>query len=543
MSVVDYFGNFLSESAAPTAKITTDVAGLDLTGTAGADKLLANGTGQVMAGLGGDDSYYVKSAADQVVEDANGGVDTVDATNIRAYTLGANVENLTIDGKSWGFGNDLANILVGQGNSQVLDGGKGDDVLTGGAGADTFVFTKGSGHDLVTDFSVADGDQIRIVGYDLANFAQVKQAMTQVGDDVVLKLSDTDAVKLAHVSMADLTPQSFQFGINTSALKLTFADEFDGLSLARNSDGQGGVWKTSYDFGPSDGLNALGVHTLSHNGEQEIYVSPDFAGDAVRGTPGLGLNPFSIDDGVLTITAEKTPDALKGQLWDMPYTSGLLTTQNSFSQLYGYFEVKAALPQAQGAWPAFWLLPQDGTNPLELDVFEAIGGNMSYQTAHFALDGVKSKESFANYVSDPDQFHTYGLLWTAKEVAWYIDGTEVASMPTPADMNRPMYMLVNLAAGGNWPGDATFDSAQMKVDYVHAYAVDPNATAADINPDAVAAAVPEPQPIEAAAAAASPDAAPAAPAAPLYDFNGDGVDDVSAWLGGGSGFFNSGFMF
>src|SRR5262249_43071894 len=152
------------------------------------------------------DTYLVKSPLDQVVEAPGGGVDTVVATNVRAFTLGDNLENLTINGKSWGFGNDLANIMVGQGNNQVLDGGKGDDVLTGGAGADTFVFAKGSGHDLITDFSVADGDQIRIVGYDLANFHQVQAAMTQVGGDVVLKLSDTDAVKLANVSLTSLTP-------------------------------------------------------------------------------------------------------------------------------------------------------------------------------------------------------------------------------------------------------------------------------------------------------------------------------------------------
>jgi Ca2+-binding RTX toxin-like protein len=495
MAVTDYFGNALATSASPINNFSSLDPLAPLTGTASADKLVSNGTGEVMTGLGGDDTYCVKSAGDVVVEAANGGIDTVIVSNLRSYVLGANVENLTISGKSWGFGNDLANIIVGGSNDQVLNGGKGDDVLTGGAGADTFVFQPGSGHDVITDFNVTDGDQIRIDGYALANFDQVKAAMTQVGSDVVLKLSATDSVKLANVSASSLTANSFQLDVNTSALKMTFDDEFNSLSLARNSDGLGGTWKTNFDFGIAYGTKSLSSHTLLNNEEQEIYVSPDYAGDAVKGTAGLGINPFSVQDGVLTITAEKTPDALKGDLWNMPYTSGLLTTQNSFAQQYGYFEIKAALPQDHGAWPAFWLLPADGTNPLELDVMENVGGDMAYQTAHFSdAFGAKTKESFANFVSDPGSFHTYGMLWTAKEVAWYIDGVEVSSMPTPTDMNKPMFMLVNLAVGGNWAGAATFDSTEMKVDYVHAYSVDPNATAADINPDAIAAATPPPPP-------------------------------------------------
>ena len=51
-------------------------------------------------------------------------------------------------------------------------------------------------------------------------------------------------------------------------------------------------------------------------------------------------------------------------------------------------------------------------------------------------------------------FHTYGLSWQADIIRWYIDGNEVAEAATPADMHKPMYMLLNLAVGdtGSWPG-------------------------------------------------------------------------------------------
>lgn len=109
--------------------------------------LLNGGTGaDVMIGGSGDDTYVVDNAGDAVTEAAGGGADTVQTT-LAAYTLGAEVENLT--GTSGGgqalTGNGLANVIAGAGGADTLNGGEGDDRLNGGAGAD--VMTGGAGDD------------------------------------------------------------------------------------------------------------------------------------------------------------------------------------------------------------------------------------------------------------------------------------------------------------------------------------------------------------------------------------------------------------
>src|SRR3546814_17747296 len=85
-------------------------------------------------------------------------------------------------------------------------------------------------------------------------------------------------------------------------------------------------------------------------GQDNMYHDTDYG-------PTHSIDPFRVDDGVLTITAAATPQNLLSEVEGKPYTSGLLTTRDSFAQSYGYFEIRADMPDGQGLWPAFWLLP------------------------------------------------------------------------------------------------------------------------------------------------------------------------------------------
>jgi beta-glucanase (GH16 family) len=247
---------------------------------------------------------------------------------------------------------------------------------------------------------------------------------------------------------------------------MTFDDEFNSLSL--NIGGQSGTWSTTFWDGS---------RSLYSNEEDEAYMDPDFGGTSSQ---PLGINPFSINNGILTIAAQPTNPAdaaYFGNVGDLQYTSGLLTTNGTFVQTYGYWEIRAQVPSGDGLWPGFWLLPANHSWPPEVDILEMIGNDPStvYDSYH-STDG----SAFLQPVHLDDLstgFHTYGFAWSPSTMTWYVDGAETAQIATPADMNTPMYMLINLAVGGDFPGwpDATTQfPANFNIDYVHVYS-DPSA--------------------------------------------------------------------
>jgi Ca2+-binding RTX toxin-like protein len=132
-----------------------------LTGNSGANILNGAAGADTMAGGLGNDTYFVDDAGDVVTEAASAGTDTVMASV--SYTLGANVERLTLTGTSSinGTGNTLSNTLTGNAGNNLLNGGAGTDTLAGGLGNDTYRLGRGSGADTVSENDTTVGNSDR----------------------------------------------------------------------------------------------------------------------------------------------------------------------------------------------------------------------------------------------------------------------------------------------------------------------------------------------------------------------------------------------
>lgn len=272
-----------------------------------------------------------------------------------------------------------------------------------------------------------------------------------------------------------LLPDTAPFTQQT--LYQTFVDHFTSLDLTLPNG-----WSPHHDGGYDEankkflGYDWPVKRTLSGNAEQEVYVDSNYAGTG-NGAKPLGLNPFAVTKGVLHIIAQKTPPELAKYLDNLPYTSGMLTTRKSLVQRYGYFEMNAKLPTGQGLWPAFWLLNADKSWPPEIDVMEAPSnvvalGQISSGLHWKDTTGAARASSCKPKTKVDDAFHLYGALWTAERVIFYVDRKPVAQITTPPNMNGYMYMLVNLAVGGTWPGKADTTTpipADMQIEWVTAY--------------------------------------------------------------------------
>jgi beta-glucanase (GH16 family) len=186
--------------------------------------------------------------------------------------------------------------------------------------------------------------------------------------------------------------------------------------------------------------------------------------------------------GQLAITARRETNTLCGKQRD--YTSGRIDTRGKRTWQYGTVEARIKLPDALGAWPAFWAVGYPGTWPAagEIDMLEYPESSPSRQLkAHQGLHADTSSGAHCSY-GGHDQtalvpwwldWHVYAIDWRKDVIEWFIDGVRVWRV-TPGykpgchwQFNRPFGLLLNVAVGG-WGGTPISSQfpAVMLVDWV-----------------------------------------------------------------------------
>ena len=193
-----------------------------------------------------------------------------------------------------------------------------------------------------------------------------------------------------------------------------------------------------------------------------------------------------VEDGYLTIEARKE------NFGGREYTSArLITYQNNHSWKYGKIEARVKLPYGQGIWSAFWALgdgifegnswPGCG----EIDILELIGGgegkdDMSHGTIHYS-DANNNHASSGNHYQlsqgiFADDFHVFSIEWTGTQIKWFVDDVQFHSASITnnelSEFHKEFFLLLNLAVGGNWPGNpnsSTVFPQKMLIDYVRVY--------------------------------------------------------------------------
>ncbi len=247
------------------------------------------------------------------------------------------------------------------------------------------------------------------------------------------------------------TEDGYETASNQAGYNLVWSDEFDGEVLDASS------WTYEMGNGCNKDLCGWGNNELQSYSDQPENIK--------------------LEDGKLIITA-----------LEEPYTSARIITQDKREYKWGRIDIRAKLPKGQGIWPAIWMLGENINEVSwpacgEIDIMELVGHtpNISHGTAHWGNSGEGSQfqgSSFSLSQDFADQYHVFTLLWKNNSMQWHVDETLFHTITTDNTQgfnypfNNEFFFIMNVAIGGNWPGEpdeTTVFPQTMEVDYIRVF--------------------------------------------------------------------------
>ncbi len=227
------------------------------------------------------------------------------------------------------------------------------------------------------------------------------------------------------------------------------------------------IWNDEFDSGPID-YSKWNVADIHYNKNNELqYYAPD---------------DVYIDNGKLVLRSQARSywgyDD-QGAWRHFDYTSGLVDTWGKLPSVYGRIEIRAKLPGTKSLWPAHWMLAQSGGWPPEIDIMELTGevpwrvvmsmhwGPVPPGQYPWDIGQTANTQHWGpDYTQD---FHTFALEWWPGLVLWYVDDAVRFSVTRSQVPAEPMYLILNTAVGGDWPGwpdGSTIFPQYHEIDYV-----------------------------------------------------------------------------
>lgn len=265
-----------------------------------------------------------------------------------------------------------------------------------------------------------------------------------------------------------------------------------GIGTIRNDDTKVAYTNTGYDAPTSYAGYTLTWSDEFNGPALNTAIWGHQNGDGCPGLCGWGNNELEyytdradnlfFQDGKMIIEAR--PESFQGK----NYTSSKILTQGKKPIKFGRIDIRAILPKGKGIWPAFWLMPEKSVfggwpKSGEIDLMEVVGHepNKTHGTLHFGPGPGSTQITRSTTLPSGtfnDEFHVFSLEWKQDQIKWLVDGN-LFSTVNKADLgannypfNEEFFLIVNLAVGGNWPGnpDATTTFPQwLIVDYIRLY--------------------------------------------------------------------------
>lgn len=255
-----------------------------------------------------------------------------------------------------------------------------------------------------------------------------------------------------------LDPHPCDFPLALDAYTMVWSDEFEGSDLDLDN------WSYQIGDGTDEGIPGWGNNELQYYTDRRSNVR--------------------VDGGNLVIQANRESTPFQGK----DYTSARIRTKNKADFTFGRMDIRAKTPIGQGIWPAIWMLPTEnkfGGWPRsgEIDIMELIGNKPKevLGTVHYGVDFWRFKSAYyeleeGNFSED---FHIFTLLWRDDCLRFMVDGelygdpiSPSVTQPTGYPFNEAFHFILNIAVGGNLPGNpdaSTQFPQQMLVDYVRVY--------------------------------------------------------------------------